>query len=131
MKKRLLKLDNKEVLDALCMLRDCSLKDTRFETQLDQFWDIYGYIDELEQDLKISKANEIDYEQREDELVNKITYYEEILKMIEDYNNETIKSDSLRYIIHNYHPKENNIQINPYKIEEYIDIENTRFVGGE
>jgi hypothetical protein len=49
-------LKNQEVLDALCMLRSCSLKDTRYETQLDQFRDVYNYIKDLEN--KIDKAIE-------------------------------------------------------------------------
>lgn len=52
--RRTLKLRNNEVLDALCMLLHCSLKDKEFKTQRQQFFIIYSYIRQLEylEDIK-------------------------------------------------------------------------------
>ncbi len=43
-------IDNKEVSDALCMLLSCSLKDTRYETQKEQFKIANAYIKKLEKE---------------------------------------------------------------------------------
>lgn len=40
---------DKEVLDALHMLLNCSLKDKEFETQKEQFHIVYDYIKKLEE----------------------------------------------------------------------------------
>lgn len=45
---KLLKLKNKEALDALCMLLHCAVKDKEFTTQRGQFYIVYNYIKELE-----------------------------------------------------------------------------------
>ena len=45
---------NKEIEDALHMLLHCSLKDTEYETQKEQFKIVYNHIEELQQ--KIDKA---------------------------------------------------------------------------
>lgn len=39
---------NKEVSDSLHFLLHCSLKDTEFETQREQFREVYFYIEKLE-----------------------------------------------------------------------------------
>ena len=54
---------NKEIEDALHMLLHCSLKDTEYETQREQFEFIYKYIENLEEENqelhnKIDKAIE-------------------------------------------------------------------------
>lgn len=41
---------NKEIDDALHMLLHCSLKDTEYETQREQFEFIYKYIENLEEE---------------------------------------------------------------------------------
>ena len=41
---------NKEIEDALHMLLHCSLKDTEYETQREQFEFIYKYIENLEKE---------------------------------------------------------------------------------
>lgn len=41
---------NKEIEDALHMLLHCSLKDTEYETQREQFEFIYKYIENLEEE---------------------------------------------------------------------------------
>lgn len=46
------KIDNKEVSDALHMLLHCSLKDTEYETQKEQFEIVNSYINQLEQTIK-------------------------------------------------------------------------------
>lgn len=43
---------NKEVSDALHMLLHCSLKDTEYNTQINQFNIVYKYINKLEQENK-------------------------------------------------------------------------------
>lgn len=43
---------NKEVSDALHMLLHCSLKDTEYDTQINQFNIVYKYINKLEQENK-------------------------------------------------------------------------------
>lgn len=45
-------LENKEVSDCLYFLLHCSLKDTEFETQREQFYEVYNYIEKLEETLK-------------------------------------------------------------------------------
>lgn len=42
------RLDNKEVEDALHMLLHCAVKDKQYETQREQFYLVYKYIQELE-----------------------------------------------------------------------------------
>lgn len=87
-------LKNKEVSDALHMLLHCSLKDTEYETQRDQFKLVYNYIQQLEErnqdlyvDIKIGeyvrdcdgyiiKVNEI----KEDEEANDIWLEETMFK---------------------------------------------------
>ena len=48
------RLDNKEAEDALHMLLHCAIKDKQYETQREQFYLVYKYIQELEK-LKSKK----------------------------------------------------------------------------
>ena len=48
---------NKEIEDALCMLLHCSLKDTEYETQVEQYKIVINYITNLEQENKQLKEN--------------------------------------------------------------------------
>ena len=41
---------NKEIEDALCMLLHCSLKDTEYETQVEQYKIVRNYITNLQQE---------------------------------------------------------------------------------
>lgn len=47
---------NKEIIDALYMLLHCSLKDTEYETQKEQFKAVYDYICSLEQENAKAKG---------------------------------------------------------------------------
>ena len=62
---------NKEIEDALHTLLHCSLKDTEYETQVEQFEFIYKYIENLEEEIR--KLN----------------------KQLEQYENELEKADSI------------------------------------
>ena len=48
---------NKEIEDALHMLLHCSLKDTEYETQVEQYKIVRNYITNLEQENKQLKDN--------------------------------------------------------------------------
>ena len=48
---------NKEIDDALHMLLHCSLKDTEYETQVEQYKIVRNYITNLEQENKQLKDN--------------------------------------------------------------------------
>ena len=52
--------DSKEVSDALHMLLHCSLKDTEFETQKEQFEIVNAYIKQLEEENKELKKVKTD-----------------------------------------------------------------------
>lgn len=57
-------IDNKEVSDALHMLLHCSLKDTEYETQKEQFQIVNAYIKQLEEEnnnLKTAALKNDDY----------------------------------------------------------------------
>ena len=62
---------NKEIEDALHTLLHCSLKDTEYETQVEQFEFIYKYIENLEEEIRKLK------------------------KQLEQYENELEKADSI------------------------------------
>lgn len=47
-----MKTINKEISDALHMLFHCSLKDTEYTTQREQFREVYNYIEKLEEENK-------------------------------------------------------------------------------
>ena len=49
-------IKNKEVVDALCLLLHCSLKDKKYETQKQQFDLIYNYIEKIERQNEIKDA---------------------------------------------------------------------------
>lgn len=85
---------NKEIIDALYMLLHCSLKDTEYETQKEQFKAVYDYICSLEQENKKYKEvfdklkKRIDY-MFQNEPVNSAEYdfyigkLDELLKEVE------------------------------------------------
>ena len=52
---------SKEVEDALYMLLHCSLKDTEYETQKEQFKVVYDYIKKLQQENKQLKIENTYY----------------------------------------------------------------------
>lgn len=54
---------NKEIEDALHMLLHCSLKDTEYETQVEQYKIVRKYITNLEQQNKKQKETIDDYEE--------------------------------------------------------------------
>lgn len=85
-KEYLKEVDKKEVIDALCMLHSCSLKDKRYTTQKEQFKIVEYYIEKQEKiiDLILDKFligtkyyfSEFDYMNKE-ELK---TYFEEMVE---------------------------------------------------
>lgn len=74
---------NKEVEDALHMLLHCSLKDTEYETQFEQFKIVYDYITNLEEELY--KKNKKYWQQR-------CAYYNSILYLLKQWLNDRIKN---------------------------------------
>ena len=69
---------NKEIDDALHMLLHCSLKDTEYETQVEQYKIVRNYITNLEQENKQLKDN-----------WNKLKKWLEENESFDDYCNET------------------------------------------
>ncbi len=74
---------NKEVSDALHMLLHCSLKDTEYNTQINQFNIVYKHIEILEEELK--SANE------------EITWWSNRFKAVER-DNRQLKKDKKKAI---------------------------------
>lgn len=69
---------NKETEDALCMLLHCSLKDTEYETQVEQYKIVRNYITNLQQENKQLKDN-----------WNELKKWLEENESFDDYCNET------------------------------------------
>ena len=69
---------NKEIEDALHMLLHCSLKDTEYETQVEQYKIVRNYITNLEQENKQLKDN-----------WNELKKWLEENESFDDYCNET------------------------------------------
>lgn len=90
-----MKTINKEISDALHMLFHCSLKDTKYTTQREQFREVYNYIEKLEDENKKLKQPTIfidtqDMEERYGEQLYQ-DYLEEENKDLKQRIDETIK----------------------------------------
>lgn len=93
-KEKLTEINNKEAVDALCILLHCSLKDTDYETQNGQFDIIMSYIKGLEEDNNNHKAAAL----KNDD------YYKEAChknKELEEENNNLRKVKSDEFIVNN------------------------------
>ena len=89
-------IKNKEVVDALCLLLHCSLKDKKYETQKEQFNLVYDYIEKLEKHIEFyekhgSYKEKINEMQRQIDIKN--AYLDIIYDIGIDYDGcNTIKS---------------------------------------
>lgn len=113
---------NKEIEDALCMLLHCSLKDTEFETQFEQYKIVRNYITNLQQeneDLKkqLEEVTE-DYKRMLDNFNVKV----DILQRVETQQQEFIKylNDELKNLEHSRYVSFN--RFGEYKLEFYKEI---------
>ena len=76
-------LDSRIVEDALCVLLHCSLKDTEYETQKEQFKIVYYYIKQLEKENKKLLIKNNEWESKIKNMFENIQLlYEENLKLI-------------------------------------------------
>ena len=78
---------NKEIIDALYMLLHCSLKDTEYETQKEQFKAVYDYICSLEQENAKAKGiidKAIDYIQETDCVTWDNSSHEDLLNILKE-----------------------------------------------
>lgn len=78
---------NKEIIDALYMLLHCSLKDTEYETQKEQFKAVYDYICSLEQENAKAKGvidKAIDYIQETDCCTWDNSSHEDLLDILKE-----------------------------------------------
>ncbi len=95
----------KEIADALYVLLHCSLKDKEYKTQTEQFYCVYGYIKQLEEEIKeyqeeLQKADSITQSCLLDEAkestinfrqcLNGLALYKEVIEEVREYIDKII-----------------------------------------